>query len=209
MIKYFKIDGEVEEDHEPLGEHVDTGIMTLIRLRYSTHSSPLFPLLSSPHLSLPCPLIISIPLILSPNLLHSEVQGLVVFDQLHKKFLNVEELGQVGDLVLIMGRKIEFLLEKGAKLTPTLHKVVCSLFFSLPYLPPPPSPPLSLPPLPPRPLLPSLSSPPFLLPPLAAPSPSPSPYTYVRLSPKTKNGLASYSSWTSQVEKIHKKERQK
>jgi len=86
VIKYFQVDGEVEEDHEPLGEHVDTGIMTLIRI--------------------------------------SEVQGLQVFDQLHKKFLNLEEIGPVGDLVLIMGRKIEFLLEKGAKLTPTLHKVV-------------------------------------------------------------------------------------
>lgn len=54
----------------------------------------------------------------------SEVQGLQVLDQLHNKYLNLEEVGQVGDLVLIMGRKIEFLLSEGAKLTPTLHKVV-------------------------------------------------------------------------------------
>jgi hypothetical protein len=34
VIKYYQVDEEVEEDHEPLGEHVDTGIMTLIRIRY-------------------------------------------------------------------------------------------------------------------------------------------------------------------------------
>lgn len=86
VIKYFQIDGDTEDDHEPLGEHVDTGIMTLIRV--------------------------------------SEVQGLQVYDQLHKKYLNVEEIGQVGDMVLIMGRKIEFLLHKDVKLTPTVHRVI-------------------------------------------------------------------------------------
>ncbi len=55
---------------------------------------------------------------------NSEVSGLQVFDQFHKKFLNVEELGKVGDLVLIMGRKIELLLTKDVKLEPTLHRVV-------------------------------------------------------------------------------------
>jgi len=54
----------------------------------------------------------------------SEVPGLVVFDQLHKKYMNLEELGQVGDLVLIIGRKLELLLHKSAKIEPTLHKVV-------------------------------------------------------------------------------------
>lgn len=86
VIKYFVEDEGTEEDHVPLGEHVDTGVMTLIRI--------------------------------------SEVPGLQIFDQLHQKFLNVEELGEVGSLVLILGRKIELLLSRSVKLEPTLHKVV-------------------------------------------------------------------------------------
>jgi len=86
VIKYFAEDSDSETDHTPLEEHVDTGVMTLIRV--------------------------------------GEVPGLHVFDQLRKEWVEVEKVAALNDLLLIMGRKMELLLDGSVKLVPTLHRVV-------------------------------------------------------------------------------------
>ena len=53
----------------------------------------------------------------------SEVPGLEVQDQKSGKWLELEKLGTPGDLVVIMGRKVEMLFSKEANLKPTFHRV--------------------------------------------------------------------------------------
>jgi len=86
VIRYYAEDTSSGEDHTPLDEHVDTGIVTLIRV--------------------------------------GEIPGLHVFDQLRREWLEVEKLAPLNDMLLITGRKVELLLDKSVKLTPTLHRVV-------------------------------------------------------------------------------------
>jgi len=86
VIKYHAEDSSSEIDHTPLDEHVDTGIVTLIRV--------------------------------------GDVPGLHVFDQQRQEWLEIEKIAPINDLLLIMGRKMELLLDRSVKLVPTLHRVV-------------------------------------------------------------------------------------
>ena len=55
----------------------------------------------------------------------SDVAGLEVFDEIGKEgWIEVEKEGREGDMVLIMGRKIELLTHKQANLHPSFHRVV-------------------------------------------------------------------------------------
>jgi hypothetical protein len=56
-------------------------------------------------------------------ILISEVPGLEVVDQVTKKWIPLEKLGRPGDLVLILGRKVQMLFNPNAKLNPTFHQV--------------------------------------------------------------------------------------
>jgi len=56
-------------------------------------------------------------------ILISEVPGLQVLDQSCGKWLDLEKLGTPGDLVMIMGRKMDLLKSENAKLKPTFHRV--------------------------------------------------------------------------------------
>jgi hypothetical protein len=56
-------------------------------------------------------------------ILIGEIPGLQIWDPVAKQWLEMEKLGQLHDLVLIMGRKIELLVERGVPLKPTYHRV--------------------------------------------------------------------------------------
>jgi len=56
-------------------------------------------------------------------ILVSEVPGLEILDQKSGKWLEIERLGTPGDVVVIMGRKVEMLFAKEANLKPTFHRV--------------------------------------------------------------------------------------
>jgi len=57
-------------------------------------------------------------------ILVSEIPGLELVDQQTKEWVPLEKLGKPGDLVLIMGRKVQMVFNNNAKLEPTFHRVM-------------------------------------------------------------------------------------